>query len=314
VLSYCLGCAGGIGYETARVLIAVGAGTVIITCRSQKQSEEIRSRLIALPEADKRTTVIAEYADLSSLASTAALADRVLARKIPLHCVILNAGVMACPLMRTADGYELQFGVNHLAQFALVQRLQGALKNAATAGAPARVVTVSSLAHFAFGEKYGISFDDLHGAVRYSPAGRYGESKLANVLFAKEVTRRWGADGVIGVALHPGSIIGTDLKRHASVSVLIDMAKMLLCTGYWGNLRAAVFDGMKSLQQGAATSVFCALNPHITPGGYYSNCTEEHRYVHPLANNAEIAAKLWTVSEVLVSRALSKSTDASERS
>ncbi|SMC89195.1 SDR family NAD(P)-dependent oxidoreductase [Kibdelosporangium aridum] len=266
------GGASGIGTETARVLANAGA-EVTIAARDvnagQRVADEIKAHVAPL--------------DLSSQASVKALVD---AWEGPLHILINNAGVMAPPLTRTAEGWELQFATNHLGHFALATGLYPAL--AAADGA--RIVSVASSGHL-FSP---IVFDDIHFQWReYTPWLGYGQSKTANILFAVEATRRWADAGIFANALHPGSI-ATNLQRHMPESEL-------------ERLRSEVGGSMfrKTPAQGAATSIYVATSPELdgVGGKYFEDSNEaktrqpgEFSGVAPYALNPETAERLWEVS------------------
>jgi NAD(P)-dependent dehydrogenase (short-subunit alcohol dehydrogenase family) len=192
----------GIGYEAARVLAERNA-RVLLACRSADKGQSARERILAVrPEADVELVQL----DLGSLESIRTAADRI--RSEPrLDLIINNAGIMFPPREETADGFESQFGVNHLGHFAL----NGRLMHKVRATPAARVVTVTSTAH-----KWGrISFEDIQAEKSYSRIQRYSMSKLANLLYAYELQRRFEAAGVdaISVGSHPGAS-QTDLSRH----------------------------------------------------------------------------------------------------
>ena len=191
----------GLGWETADVLAGQGA-RVLLACRSRERADAGRDRILARhPEAD----LVYLSLDLASLDSVRKAADQV-ASENRLDLLINNAGIMIPPRRETAEGFESQFGINHLGHFALTGLLLGKLRETGRA----RVVTVSSSAHLAG----RIDFDDLNANRRYDRVGRYGMSKLANVLFSYELQRRLDAANAdtIAVACHPG-VSETELSR-----------------------------------------------------------------------------------------------------
>ncbi|MFE4017226.1 SDR family NAD(P)-dependent oxidoreductase [Streptomyces sp. NPDC059101] len=206
----------------------------------------------------------------------------------PLHILVGNAGVMACPERRTAQGWEWQFATNHLGHFALATGLHGAL----AADGAARIVVVSSSGH----QLSPIVWDDVHFAFRrYDPWLAYGQSKTANVLFAVEATRRWAADNITANAVMPGAIY-TNLQRHTEGG-----------RGS-GGIPAEL---IKTVEQGAATSVLAATSPLLEGigGRYFADCNEAEaldRRGAPLqgvaryALDAAGARRLWTLSEELL--------------
>jgi NAD(P)-dependent dehydrogenase (short-subunit alcohol dehydrogenase family) len=224
------------------------------------------------------------YVTPLDLADRASLEDFVQAWSGPLHILVNNAGVMASPLMRNAQGWEMQFATNHLGHFALTAGLHPAL--AAAGGA--RVVSVSSAAHL----RGGVDFDDIHFERRpYDPWLAYAQSKTANVLFAVEAAKRWADDGIAVNSLTPGAI-RTNLQRYTTEA---ELARMRAASGdptvFW-----------KSTVQGAATSVLAAASPLLdgVTGRYFEDCNEAgphqpgtRRGVAAHATDPELANRLW---------------------
>jgi NAD(P)-dependent dehydrogenase (short-subunit alcohol dehydrogenase family) len=207
----------------------------------------------------------------------------------PLHILVNNAGAMAEPLTRTAEGWEHQFATNHLGHFGIALGLHDVLAQAGNA----RIVSVSSLAHL----RSGIIFDDIHFERReYDPWLAYGQSKTANVLFAVEATKRWAADGITANALTPGGI-RTNLQRHQEDNA--DFAE-LTKTFPW-----------KTPEQGASTSVLLAASPLLEGigGRYFEDCNEAlpnpgtpGSGVAAHALDPEAATRLWETSLELLAR------------
>jgi NAD(P)-dependent dehydrogenase (short-subunit alcohol dehydrogenase family) len=200
------GGASGIGVETARALAGAGA-EVTLSVRNVDAGGRVAADITATA-ANRRVLVGAlDLADQTSVAAFVAGWDG------PLDILVDNAGIMASPLMRTPQGWELQFATNHLGHFALATGLHPAL---AAADGESRVVSVSSSAH----HRSPVVFDDIHFERRaYEPWSAYGQSKTANVLFAVEAGRRWAGDGITVNALMPGGI-RTNLQRYVSDEVL----------------------------------------------------------------------------------------------
>lgn len=282
------GASSGIGHETARALAARGA-EVILTARDTAKGEAVAADIRARTG---NPHVAVEAVELGSLASIRAFADRFLARWDTLDVLVNNAGVMACPFMHTADGFEQQFGANHLGHFLLTGLLLPALRR----GAPARVVSVSSRGH----HMSPVVFDDIHFARRpYDKWLAYGQSKTANVLFAVGLERRFAADGVHAFALHPGAIM-TELARH----LVPEDITFLQSRGGSGGLR------FKTVEAGAATSVFAATAPELEGRGgtYLEDCHVAAvndaegalTGVKSYAIDPALADRLWTVSEEAV--------------
>ena len=245
----------GLGAETARVLASIGA-RVTVTGRDRSRGETVAA---ALSHPDGPPARFARL-DLGSLSSVREFAARYCASGMPLHILVNNAGVMATPLSYTADGFESQFGTNHLGHFALTAGLFSALR----AAEGARVVVLSSRAH----RRGDVMLDDPNYRRRpYDPWEAYGQSKTANALFAVGVTRRHASDGVTANALMPGAI-STGLQGHLSDSDL----RVLGWTGSDGKLAPPA--SWKTVQRGAATSVWAALAPELDGAGglYLEDC------------------------------------------
>lgn len=291
---------GGIGLATVRTLRDAGAQVVV----PARNTEGARA---ALKDLDG---VRVEELDLVEPASVDAFAERFLAEGRPLHLLINNAGVMATPLTRDARGNELQFAVNHLGHFRLATRLWPALAAAGAAGG-ARVVALSSRGH-----RYSpVVFEDLNFEHRtYEPFLAYGQSKTANSLFAVELDRRGRDEGIRAFAVHPGAILDTALTRHLDDDAL-RAAGVVDVDG-----RRVLSNGLhvKTVEQGAATTVWCATSPALDGlGGVYcedcdispvmtaeelaaSDRALDGAGVLPFAVDQEAATRLWDVSEQLM--------------
>lgn len=278
------GGASGIGVETARALAAAGA-EVTLAVRDLAAGERTAADIIATTGNERVRVAALDLADRASVAAFAGDWDG------PLHMLINNAGVMASPLMRTPQGWEMQFATNHLGHFALTTGLREAL--AAAGGA--RVVSVSSSAH----HRSPVVFDDIHFERRpYDPWSAYGQSKTANVLFAVEATRRWAGDSVTVNAVMPGGI-RTNLQRHVSDE---ELERLRAAAGGTGMV-------WKTPQQGAATSVLVAASPLLdgVGGRYFEDCGEAEvgvlgarNGVAEYALDPEAAARLWQVSSEML--------------
>lgn len=281
----------GIGTETSRALRAAGARVIV-------PSRDLAKARKALDGLDIAT----EPMDLADPASIDAFAAGFVARSEPLHILIDSAGVMACPLERDARGYERQFATNHLGHFQLAMRLWPAL--AAAGGA--RVVSLSSRGH----RLAGVDLDDPHFERRaYDPWIAYGQSKTANALFAVALDTRGKAHGVRAFSVHPGAIV-TDLARYMSE----DDLRARGAIDEEGRPVVDLARGMKSVAQGAATSVWCATSPQLDGmGGVYCEDVNVSTVmppvddelalgfqavgVRPWAVDVEAAERLWTFSE-----------------
>ncbi|MFO0105404.1 MAG: oxidoreductase [Cyanobium sp.] len=290
-LALITGANSGLGLETARALLAKGA-TVILACRSRERAELARQQL--LPGARDGAAIDLLELDLAHLASVRAAASQLQDRYGRLDLLINNAGVMGLPRSLTRDGFERQFGINHLGHFALTQALLPLLR-----GQPdARVVTVTSGAQY-FGR---ISFDDLQGERRYDRWQAYGQSKLANVMFALELQQRLDAEaaGVTSLAAHPG-VARTNLQP-ASVAASGSWAEALAY-----RLMTPLF---QSAAQGALPQLHAATAPGVSSGGHYGpdqlggmrGWPTEARMA-PAALDPEQRRRLWQVSEELCAAA-----------
>eukprot|EP00878_Enallax_costatus_P010798 GHUV01011275.1.p1 GENE.GHUV01011275.1~~GHUV01011275.1.p1 ORF type:complete len:277 (+),score=52.87 GHUV01011275.1:180-1010(+) len=204
------GCNTGLGKEAAKVLAGQGAEVVMAvrnTSLGDAAAKDIQSK-----HPNAKLTVMA--CDLSSLASVKKFAEEFKRTGKPCHMLICNAGVMACPYMKTKDGHEMQYGTNHLGHFALVKQLLPVLSDTgAKSGAHSRVVVLSSAAHFnPYKKEHGgpIKFDHIDSEEGYNEWGAYGQSKLCNVLMTRELQRRLTAQGtpVTAVVCHPGVLLG----------------------------------------------------------------------------------------------------------
>jgi NAD(P)-dependent dehydrogenase (short-subunit alcohol dehydrogenase family) len=273
----------GLGLVTARELARHGA-RVVLACRNRERGE---AALKEVTEAASGPAPELEELDLADLSSVRSFADRLAAGGEELDLLINNAGVMAPPRRRTADGFELQFGTNHLGHFALTKLLLPLMEGREDA----RVVTLSSTAH-----RMGrIAFDNLNGDRRYFRWNAYGQSKLANLLFALELDRRLRASGstVKSLAAHPG-YAATNLQSAAAP--LVDRLLMRL-----GNLVIAQNDEM-----GALPVLYAATAPGLEGGAYIGpdGPGEQRGYpklVRPnrAARDEGTARRLWDVSEEL---------------
>ncbi|CAN5399028.1 SDR family NAD(P)-dependent oxidoreductase [soil metagenome] len=287
------GASGGLGLETSRALSAHGATVVMAARDVEKNAAAAHSIRSAQPEARLEELEL----DLGSLDSVRAAAERFLADDGPLHCLIANAGVMATPQGRTVDGFETQFGVNHLGHFLLANLLADRLVESA----PARLVVLSSAGH----RMGDVDLDDLNIEQRpYDPFEAYGAAKTANILHAVEFDRRYRARGVRAFSVHPGGI-HTELGRYMDAHVRGRMIEMM--TG-------AEAVRWKSVEQGAATSVWAATSPWLDRrGGVYCEDCDVSTVLRgdesPGVNEPGVLARavdpgrakrLWRLSEQLV--------------
>jgi NAD(P)-dependent dehydrogenase (short-subunit alcohol dehydrogenase family) len=287
------GVSAGLGVETARVLAAHGA-KVVGAARDIAKARAATLRLSAATEGGGSLELI--EVDLASLASIRAAADRLKNNGLPFDLVIANAGVMACPKGQTADGFDRQFGTNHLGHFVLVNRIASLMKPGS------RLVILSSAGH-RFSD---VDLDDPNfERTPYTEFGAYGRSKTANILFAVEFDRRWRDKDVRAAAVHPG-VIHTELGRYMTEDV---RQQMLDNINRAQTLGGAPFK-WKTIQQGAATSVWSGIvAPAEEVGGKY--CEDCHVAevvtdpnlrggVRPYALDPLRAKALWAMSEEMV--------------
>jgi NAD(P)-dependent dehydrogenase (short-subunit alcohol dehydrogenase family) len=268
----------GLGFEASRVLAAQGA-RVLLACRDKGKAEAAMARIRQTTPGADLVFLPLDQADLKSVRAAAALA----AGQPRLDALINNAGVMYPPLTRTKDGFELQFGVNHLGCFALTALLLPKL--AETKGS--RVVVTSSLAH----RRGNLDWDDLNAEKTYDKAQRYADSKLANALFFFELDRRLRASGspVTAVGCHPG-YAATELGRNlGALQILLPLVALFL----------------NNASMGALPTVQAATGP-ITPGGYYGPIGfREIRGASggatrtAAAQDPTLAQRLWEVSAAM---------------
>ncbi|MFQ5659368.1 MAG: SDR family oxidoreductase [Gammaproteobacteria bacterium] len=263
----------GLGRETARVLALRGAH-IIGAARTIEKARDACVRI-----GPHTTPVVCE---LSDPAAVRACVNEVKLLGRPIDMLICNAGIMALPKLQQKYGIELQFFTNHIGHFGLVTGLLDALSDSG------RVVVLSSYAH-KIAPREGIQFENLSGESGYRKWRAYGQSKLANLLFAVELARRFAGTQRSANAVHPG-VIRTDLNRHLGSIVNAVYA-----------ITAPLFT--KSVAQGAATSCYVATSPQITGlnGKYFADCNLAKTSHH--GKDAEMANRLWGVSEEILARA-----------
>lgn len=281
------GATGGLGFETARMLAEHGA-RVILAGRNANKGADALNRIRAIaPGAD----IAFELVDLGSLASVTAFGSRVRTAGTPIDILVNNAGVMTPPARHTtADGFELQFGTNHLGHFALTGQVLPLL----VAAAAPRVVTVSSsAAHLG-----RIDFDNLQSQRRYRPTLAYGQSKLANLLFARELQRRSDANGwnLLSTSAHPG-YARTDLIANGPGEMrgLVGVINLLLARfashdatgGAMPTLQAATAPGVQKLDYFGPSQMMEMKGPP-KPARFPRRAKDD-----------DVARRLWTVSEQL---------------
>jgi NAD(P)-dependent dehydrogenase (short-subunit alcohol dehydrogenase family) len=263
------GATNGIGLAAAKALAALGANLTIVG-RSKSRTRVAAANISAAAG----TTVATLVCDLSSQASVRRLAAEVLARYPRLDVLVNNAGAVYGGRQLTTDGIELTWAVNHLAPFLLTTLLLDRLKESA----PARIITTASEAH----QGAHIPFSDLNAERSYRSFGRYGETKLANILFTIELARRLDGTGATANCFHPG-LVATGFNRNNGL--LMDLGMTILKPV------------SRSPQKGADTLVWLATSPDVAnvSGAYFFD--QQQRPPSPEAQDTETAGRLWEISE-----------------
>ncbi|CAH1738342.1 unnamed protein product [Aphis gossypii] len=271
----------GIGKVTARQFYTLGA-KVILACRDVRKAEQAVSEIVAEVKGDGLGQLIVEELDLASFASIKRCAKSILQKEKQIHLLVNNAGVMTCPKGKTQDGFETQFGVNHLGHFLFTSLLLPRIRNST----PARIINVSSMAH----TRGSINFEDINSDKNYSAIAAYSQSKLANVLFTKELARRLEGTGVHVYSLHPG-IVNTELPRTVD---------QVFFPGMWLLGRIVLYPFVKTPEQGAQTTLHCSIDEKAgeETGLYYSDCKAKEPSA--IAKDPELAKKLWVKSMEMV--------------
>lgn len=284
------GTSSGLGIETTRALAATGA-TLFLTARDVTKAQ---SALAEIFDPSRMEIVEMDQADLSSVRAAAAA---ILAKTSKVHLLVNNAGVMAIPDLRlTADGHEMQFGTNHLSHFLFFKLLEPALLACASSNLPSRVVNLSSSGH----NMHGLNDSDNYSFQKetYDPLIAYGQSKTGNIYMANEIERRYGSRHLHATSVHPG-VIHTGLARHMGPDAFKG--------------REYLFPSMKSVEQGAATSVWAAVGKAWAHEGgkYLVDCAVADPSVEgedkftvsgysPFAYDVKEATRLWSDSLKLV--------------
>lgn len=268
----------GIGLETALDLAKRDA-RIIIACRDLEKAKAAKSKIEAETGSNK---IDFKHLDLSSFNSIRAFAGEINKTEPKLDILVNNAGVMKVPQGKTKDGFETQFGINHLGTFLLTNLLLDLMKK----NEKGRIVTLSSIAHlFAL----RIKWNDLNFSKNYKPMDAYNASKLMNILFTRELSQRLAGSGITTYAVHPG-VVDTELNR----TVGEDKTFYGWLTDFCFRRKAFI----KTPKHGAQTSIYCAIAPELegVSGKYYSNC--KTAWTSPLVNDKN-ASRLWRVSEEL---------------
>jgi NAD(P)-dependent dehydrogenase (short-subunit alcohol dehydrogenase family) len=282
------GASSGLGRESARALAAAGA-RVILAARNADALGEAQQWIHAeVPDAQTATAPL----DLTSLASVRSAAARIGEAAPAIDILMNNAGVMFTPFSRTQDGFEIQFGTNHLGHFEFTRLLTPQL----TAAAGARLVILSSGGHI-MGD---VDMDDPNWERReYDKFVAYGSSKTANILHAKEADRRLCEFGIRAYAVHPGTV-ATSLARYMSKSDFSQLRKFAVAGGTARGEKTDGYLDFTTPEYGAATQVWAAVSPELTDqGGLYLEDCHVSDAVAPYADDAEHASELWAISEKL---------------
>lgn len=278
----------GLGQETARAMAARGAKVIMAGRDQGKLDDAVGAIRAAHPEADLDTITV----DLGALESIRAATSRARQRFARIDILVNNAGVMACPFAHTADGFEMQFGTNHLGHFALTAELMPLIER----GSARRIVNLSSRGHHIA----PVDFDDPNFTRRaYDPWISYGQSKTANILFTVELERRYAVLGIHAYAVHPGGI-ETNLGRHMTEAMAAALIERVT--------KADPNFAFKTIPQGAATHCWAATAPELEGrGGVY--CEDCHVAevddqspaggVRSYALDPQAAERLWMLSEEL---------------
>nr|XP_002124144.1 retinol dehydrogenase 14-like [Ciona intestinalis] len=268
----------GIGLETAIDLVKREA-RVILGCRNMEKAEEAKQRIFK-EAGGKDDTVVIKQLDLSSLASVRAFAKDINDNESKIDVLLNNAGIMLVPKGKTEDGFELHYGVNHLGHFLLTNLLLDLIKRSA----PSRIVTVSSEAHRLGTPK--IDFKDMNFDNNYDESVAYGRSKLMNILFTKELSKRLEGTNVTANCLHPG-VIKSELWRH------MDGSRKPVRDFFVGTF---VRWFGKTIIHGAQTNIYCCMAPEIedVTGKYFSDCAVASE--NSQAKKDKNAEQLWQVS------------------
>uniref|UniRef100_UPI00398F3E70 retinol dehydrogenase 14a n=1 Tax=Pristiophorus japonicus TaxID=55135 RepID=UPI00398F3E70 len=267
----------GIGKATAAGLARLQA-RVILACRDTRAAEQAARDI--RQEAGGAGELLVRRLDLASLSSVRSFCQQVIQEEPRLDVLINNAGIFQCPYMKTEDGFEMQFGVNHLGHFLLTNLLLELLKRSA----PSRIVVVSSKLY-----KYGeINFDDLNSEKSYNKSFGYSRSKLANILFTRELAKHLEDTEVTANVLHPG-IVRTNLGRHIDIPLIGQPIFKMVSWAFF-----------KTPEQGAQTSLYLATSPEVkgVSRQYFGDCKQEE--LLPKAMDDAVAKKLWDVSERMV--------------
>ena len=291
------GASSGLGEETVRALSSAGAKVTMVARNSGKLNAAADRIRTSVPTSDLQTGLV----DLADLSSIRAYAEEYLQEAAPIDVLINNAGIMACPFMTTKDGFEMQFGTNHLGHFLLTNLLMPAIRS----GQNPRIINLSSAGH----THADVSLDDPNFETsEYNAWESYGRSKSANIHFTRELVRRYG-DEIRSFAVHPGVIL-TELGRHLTPELMEEMVERVKARSE-SSAEAKETGGLpfKSMEAGAATQVWAATTDDLegNNGAYLGDCKvgveggnpSENGYL-PYIYNEDTAKALWSLSEQMV--------------
>jgi len=289
----------GIGFETAHSLLAAGA-EVIITTRSTEKTADTINRLLENLPSNAKERVNGVSMDLSSLSSIEAgvkeFAELAVQR---LDAVCLNAGVMMVPeFTETKEGLEMQWGVNHIGHFYLFKLLVPTILKLP---GHTKIVVVASVAHYDTPNDFTVSTHLPPKPEGYSKTQSYSISKISNILFAREIAKRFDGKGISAYSLQPGFVAGTSLYRHLNSF----LPCILFCCMY-SHLSCLWYADFKSVRNGASTQLYLMTRPleELSSGGYYVGCrlqdSKSVLYKSEIAENDEEAEKLWELSESII--------------
>lgn len=263
------GCNSGLGYETMNALTANGAHVIGL-------ARTLSAAAAACERIGLSCTPVA--CDLADLDSVAGAAQAIRGLQLPLDAIVANAGIANLPTLQTRNGVELQFLVNHIGHFSLINRLIDLVRDRT-----GRIVIVSSNASIKQAPPEGIMFDNLDGSRSYQPFVFYGQSKLAAAIYAKELSRRLMPRGIAVNSVHPGATRGTQLNKYLRkpMALLLSVAQLF----------------MRNAQRGAATQALLAASPRVTgiTGEYWADCRIAAG--NPLLSDVDLARRLWDTSE-----------------
>ncbi|KAI8086961.1 uncharacterized protein B0P05DRAFT_17333 [Gilbertella persicaria] len=279
----------GRGLEIACALSLAGAKVIIPSCTLEKSNFALEYITQQVPDAD----LIPMQLDLSSLASIQSFAYAFQSLHLPLHILINNASVVSCFKSYTKDEFEATFGINYLGHFYLTLLLADVLKKSA----PARIVMVSSSANHLFLPSSGLDLCNLNAEKGYSPSIAYGQSKLASILFAKELQRQFDNEGadITVISLHPGMANSIDMPQHFDISRLLDS----LCKHGSKDILKETLQSRRD-RMDASSVIYCATSSGIIKGEFYCQNQVNANLLNKQANDQRMARMLWEASVKMI--------------